>query len=186
MFKNFVTSAALSSALVLAGCASTTAPVDLGNGQYTVSSSNFWAWSGAGQQADALQEAKEFCAKQGKRIRVTSMKATDARAYTNVASGQVTFVCEDPEEDEPVALANGVYMLAGSSEGHQGIKARFELIKSASKYCAKKGLKVEPLSDTREVSANFTSATGKADAGNTAENALSSTSADLMFRCVKD
>lgn len=185
MLKKIATTAALSSALVLAGCA-TNEPVDLGNGQYTVSASSVWAWSSAGQQADALQEAKEFCAKQGKRLRVTSMQAKDARAWVSVASGQVTFVCEDPEDDEPVALANGIYMLAESSNGHQGIKARFELIKLASKFCEKKGMKVEPLSDTREVSANLTSATGKADTGNTAENALSSTSADLMFRCVKD
>lgn len=178
--------AAVATILVLSGCASTTDPVDLGGGQYSVSSSNFWAWSGAGQQSDALEAAKKFCAKQGKVIRVTSMKATDARAYTNVASGQVTFVCEDPSEDEPVALANGVYMLAGSSSGHQGIKARYELIKAASKFCAKKGLKVEPLADTREASANFTSITGKTDTGNTAENILQSTSADLMFRCVAD
>lgn len=176
----------VAAAFILTSCASTTDPVDLGGGQYSVSSSNFWAWSGAGQQSDALEAAKKFCAKQGKVIRVTSMKATDARAYTNVASGQVTFVCEDPTEDEPVALANGIYMLAGSSSGHQGIKARYELIKTASKFCAKKGLKVEPIADTREASANFTSITGKTDTGNTAENVLQSTSADLMFRCIAD
>ena len=99
---------------VLAGCASTTDPVPMGGGQYSVSSSNFWAWSGAGQQSDAMEAARQFCAKQGKTLRVTSMKATDAREYRNVASGQVTFVCEDSEQDEPVALANGIYMLAGS------------------------------------------------------------------------
>ena len=54
--------------VMLAGCASTTDPVDLGGGQYSVSSSNFWAWSGAGQQSDALEAAKAFCAKQGKTL----------------------------------------------------------------------------------------------------------------------
>ena len=158
---------------MLAGCASTTDPVDLGGGQYSVSSSNFWAWSGAGQQSDALDAAKKFCAKQGKTAR-------------NVASGQVTFVCEDNSEEEPVSLAGGVYMLAGSSSGYQGIKARYQLLKSASKFCAKKGLKAEPVGTTREVGSNYTSITGKADTGNTAENALQNSSADLMFRCVAE
>ncbi len=173
-------------AAVLAGCASTTDPVPLGGGQYSVSSSNFWAWSGAGQQSDAMEAAKQFCAKQGKTLRVTSMKATDARAYRNVASGQVTFVCEDSEQDEPVALANGIYMLAGSSSGYQGIKARYQLIKTASQFCAKTGKKAELVSGTREAGTNYTSITGKADTGNTAENALQATSADLMFRCIKE
>ncbi len=172
--------------VMLAGCASTTDPVDLGGGQYSVSSSNFWAWSGAGQQSDALEAAKAFCAKQGKTTRVTSMRATDAVAYRNVASGQVTFVCEDNFEEEPVSLAGGIYMLAGSSSGYQGIKARYQLLKSASKFCSKKGLKAAPIEATREVGKNYTSITGKADTGNTAENALQSSSADLMFRCVAE
>lgn len=176
----------ISACAMLAGCASTTDPVDLGGGQYSVSSSNFWAWSGAGQQSDALDAAKKFCAKQGKTARVTSMKATDAVAYRNVASGQVTFVCEDNSEEEPVSLAGGVYMLAGSSSGYQGIKARYQLLKSASKFCAKKGLKAEPVETTREVGSNYTSIAGKADTGNTAENALQNSSADLMFRCVAE
>lgn len=170
----------------LAGCASTTDPVSLGGGQYSISSSNFWAWSGAGQQSDALAAAKAFCAKQGKEARVTSMRATDAVAYRNIASGQVTFVCEDKTSEEPVELAGGVFMLAGSSSGYQGIKARYQLLKSASKFCAKKGLKAAPVGATRETGNNYTSITGKADTGNTAENALQSSSADLMFRCVAE
>lgn len=173
-------------AVTLTGCVSTSDPIAMGGGQYSISSTNFWAWSGEGQQADAAQAANEYCAKMGKVARITSMKATDAVAYRNVASGQVTFICEDPaREEEPVAMANGVYMLAGSSSGYQGIKARYELIKTASKFCAKQGLKVEPIDSTRESGTNFTSRTGKADTSNSAESALQNTSADLLFRCTR-
>lgn len=171
-------------AVTLTGCVSTSDPIAMGGGQYSISSTNFWAWSGEGQQADAAQAANEYCAKMGKVARITSMKATDAVAYRNVASGQVTFICEDPaREEEPVEMANGVYMLAGSSSGYQGIKARYALIKTASKFCAKQGLKVEPVDSTRESGVNLTSRTGSADTANSAENALQTTSADLLFRC---
>lgn len=114
------------------------------------------------------------------------MKATDAIASFRVASGQVTFVCEDAvSDDEPVEMAGGVYTLAGSSSGYQGIQARHELIKKASRFCAKKGLKVLPVDATRETSANYTSAFGAADTTNSAESALQRSSADLMFKCVK-
>lgn len=171
-------------AVSLTGCVSTSDPIAMGGGQYSISSTNFWAWSGEGQQADAAQAANEYCAKMGKVARITSMKSTDAVAYRSVASGQVTFVCEDPAKDEePVALVNGIYMLAGSSSGYQGIKARYALIKTASKFCAKQGLKVEPVDSTRESGVNLTSRTGSADTANSAENALQTTSADLLFRC---
>lgn len=185
MKKLIITLASLS-AIGLSGCVSTSDAINIGGGQYSISSTNFWAWSGEGQQADAAKAANEHCAKMGKVARITSMKATDAVAYRNVASGQVTFVCEDPAGDEePVALANGVYMLAGSSSGYQGIKARYQLMKAASKFCAKQGLKVEPLDSTRESGTNWTSRTGMADTSNSAESALQNTSADLFFRCAK-
>lgn len=170
---------------VLAGC-STSAPVSLGGGQYSITASNHLAWDGAGQQNEAVKAAHEFCAKEGKTARITSMKATDAVAYLRVASGQVTFVCEDAvSDDEPVEMAGGVYTLAGSSSGYQGIQARHELIKKASRFCAKKGLKLLPVDATRETSANYTSVSGAADTTNSAENALQRSSADLMFKCVK-
>lgn len=170
---------------VLAGC-STSAPVSLGGGQYSITASNHLAWDGAGQQNEAVKAAHEFCAKEGKTARITSMKATDAIASFRVASGQVTFVCEDAvSDDEPVEMAGGVYTLAGSSSGYQGIQARHESIKKASRFCAKKGLKVLPVDATRETSANYTSAFGAADTTNSAESALQRSSADLMFKCVK-
>jgi hypothetical protein len=114
------------------------------------------------------------------------MKATDARAFRNVASGQVTFVCEDPNEEElPVELADGVFMLAGKSSGYQGIQARYDLIKSASKFCAKRSLRAKIEQGTRESGINKTCLTGRADTANSAENALQNTSADIFFRCVQ-
>ena len=170
---------------VLAGC-STSAPVSLGGGQYSITASNHLAWDGAGQQNEAVKAAHEFCAKEGKTARITSMKATDAIASFRVASGQVTFVCEDAvSDDEPVEMAGGGDTLAGRSSGYQGIQARHELIKKASRFCAKKGLKVLPVDATRETSANYTSASGAADTTNSAESALQRSSADLMFKCVK-
>lgn len=159
--------------------------MDLGNGQYSISSSNAFAWSGAGQQSDAAKAANAFCAKQGKVARITSMQATDAVAYFKVASGQVTFVCEDPNAQiTPIEMADGIYMLAGQSSGYQGIQARYKLLQQASQFCQRQGLKLQPISDTRETGQNLTSGTGRANTGNSAENALQNTSADVMFRCV--
>lgn len=183
--KKLLLVASLSSAAILAGCG-TTAPMDLGGGQYSISSSNVWAWSGAGQQSDAIEGAQRFCAQKGKKARITSMSSTDAVAYRSVASGQVTFVCEDmAASEDPVELANGIYMLAGSSSGYQGIKARYELVRQAGKFCAQIGAKPQLVDSTRENGVNLTSGTGKANAGNNAENALQNSSSDLLFRCVK-
>ncbi len=169
--------------LILAGC-STTEPVSLGAGQYSISSTNYLAWSGAGQQSDAVRAANDFCAKSGRIARITSMSATDAVAYRSVASGQVTFVCEEKSGvEEPVALAGGVYMLAGSASGYQGIKARYKLMKAAAAFCARHNLKVEPVADTRERGNNLTSGTDAASTGHSAESALQNSSADLLFRC---
>ncbi len=171
--------------IALVGC-STSAPVSLGGGQYSITATSYVSWNGANQQGDAVKAANEFCAKEGKTARVTSMKSTDKIPYRSVASGQITFVCENATaEVEPLELANGVYMLAGSSGGYQGIQARYDLLKQASKFCAKSGLKVFPVDTTRESGVNYTSNTGAADTGNTAENVLQHTSADLLFRCVK-
>lgn len=176
---------ALSVSALLVGCAAE-GPVHLGNGNYSLTVSDYWAWSGSGQQSEAVKKANEFCQQQNKVARITSMKATDAVAYQSVASGQVTFVCEDANQEvEPIEMAGGVYMLAGSSAGYQGIKARYELMKIASKFCKSKGLKLEMLGTTRETGQNYTSATGRTDTANSAENILQNTSADIVFRCTK-
>lgn len=186
MKKLLLTTALTSAVMILAGCVSTSTPVSIGNGQYSISSSNYWAWSGADQQAGAMKAANDFCAKQGKVARMTSMSAEDAVAYRSVASAQVTFVCEDPNQtDEPVEMAGGVYMLAGSSSGYQGIKARYQLMQKASAFCKKQGLKVQLVDTTREYGQNWTSFTGKTNTGNSAENTLQNSSADIFFRCAK-
>lgn len=178
-----VASTAIASVL-LVGCASVNDPVHLGGGKYSLSASNYWAWSGADQQSGAIAEANKFCAQKGKVARVTSMQATDAIAYARVASANITFVCEDAESmDEPVEMANGVYMLAGSSEGYQGIKARYKLMQQASKFCSKQGKKPQMIDATREFGMDFTSITGKTSASNSANSALQNTSADIFFIC---
>lgn len=184
--KKILIPVALGAAAMLSACG-VTDPVSLGGGQYSISSSNAWAWDGAGQQANAIEAANKFCGEKGKTARITSMTASDAVAYQSVATGQVTFVCEDPDGsgEDPVELADGVYMLAGSASGYQGIKARYGLVKKAAEFCARGGLKAQMVDATRESGTNFTSATGRAGTANNAESALQNTSADILFRCVK-
>ena len=170
---------------LLVSCVSTSDAINLGNNRYQISSTNFWAWSGAGQQADALSAANNYCAKFGKQARVISMEARDAVAYRSVASGSVTFECVSAnEEAEPIELAGGTFLLSGESSGYQGIKARYELMKQASAFCAKRNAKLLPLEGTRETGINMTSRTGQASTKNSANSALQATSADLLFKCI--
>lgn len=172
--------------LVLTGC-STSAPIALGQGKYTITSSNFFAWSGGGQQSDAIREANAFCGKQGKEAKIISMEAHDAVAYESVASGQVTFECVDPHTtDEIIPMAGDAYLIAGDASGYQGINARYQLMKKAAAFCAKKGGKVLPLSNTREVGLNESTRAGKGSTMNSANSSLQSSSADLLFKCVRD
>ena len=178
----------VSAICLLSGCASTSDPLQIGENQYVVSSSSYWTGtSGTAQQEYAIKQAQEFCAKQGKILKVTSMQDEDGVFGATIASAKIAFTCEEiNKEEEPVELANGIYMLAGSTSGYQGIRARYELLKAASAFCAKKGMKVLPVSDTRESGVNFTSITGKANTGNSADSALQNTSADIFFKCVRN
>lgn len=177
---------AFAGVLVLAGC-STSAPMSLGQGKYTITSSNFFAWSGGGQQSDAIREANAFCGKQGKEARILSMEAHDAVAYQSVASGQVTFECVNPHmRDDIIPMAGDTYLIAGDAASYQGINARYQLMKKAAAFCAQKGGKVLPLSGTREVGMNESTRAGRGSTMNSGNSSLQSSSADLLFKCVRE
>lgn len=178
---------ALCGALALTGCASNGGPQQIGPNKYVVSQTSYTAWSGADEQAKAIQKAQQFCAAKGQEANILAMSSTDAVAYKSVASGSVTFECVNPNRDEvePVELADGQYVLAGSTSGYQGIKARYALLKQASKFCAQQGKKVQLVSNTREAGTNYTSVTGNASVNESAESSTQNTSADIIFRCVR-
>lgn len=80
---------------VLAGCASKTGIVPIGNGLYMSSMQDYSLnYHGGKVKAQLYQEAMEFCAKQGKGSVPVSDNARDASMYGNYASAEVKFRCE--------------------------------------------------------------------------------------------
>lgn len=78
----------------LAGCATNSGIVDLGNGQYVYEKEDPMAYNGNATKVEILKESAAFCAKQGKKIKVTS---SDAKPYTigsSYAGAEVQFSCE--------------------------------------------------------------------------------------------
>ena len=79
----------------LAGCASHTGFVPIGDGIYMASKQDYsFNWHGGKVKAELYQEAAEFCAKQGKKSRPVADSSLDAAAYSHYASAEIKFRCE--------------------------------------------------------------------------------------------
>lgn len=79
----------------LAGCASTTGVVPIGDGLYMSSKQDYSLnYHGGKVKAELYQEAAQFCQKQGKKSIPVSDTSRDAAAYSNYASAEVKFRCE--------------------------------------------------------------------------------------------
>ncbi|WP_225784696.1 hypothetical protein [Xenophilus sp. Marseille-Q4582] len=81
-------------ALGLAGCASKTGIVPIGDGLYMASNMDYMAWSSGGIKAELFKEANEFCSKQGKALKPVNSKGEDATLSGRYASAEVQFRCE--------------------------------------------------------------------------------------------
>jgi hypothetical protein len=82
-------------AALVAGCASKTGIVQIGDGIYMSSMQDYSLnYSGGKVKAQLYTEAMEFCAKQGKKSVPVGDSARDAALYANYASAEVKFRCE--------------------------------------------------------------------------------------------
>lgn len=82
-------------ALLLAGCASTTGIVAIGDGIYMTAKDDYWGTSGSKVKVELYAQAAEFCAKQGKRSVPVADTGHDPQLLgANYASAEVKFRCQ--------------------------------------------------------------------------------------------
>jgi hypothetical protein len=99
--------ASLSTAILLAGCASSTGVLPVGPDTYSISAGASAARGGlTGARGAALKEAGEYCAKAGKQILVQDISASssDAASYDISQNSNVIFRClsaSDPDLKRP-------------------------------------------------------------------------------------
>lgn len=81
------------SLVLVAGCATSTGVVEVGDGSYMLGSQTSGTWSGSSVKADLFKEASAFCAKSGKKLKLVGEKTQDASLYS-YASSEVRFTCQ--------------------------------------------------------------------------------------------
>lgn len=94
----------LVAATVLGGCATTSQVVPYGKDSYIIASEDVWgANSSSSMQVNAARKAGEFCASQGKVMRVRNTTQEGTHMWTGTSSSLV-FSCiaeSDPENARP-------------------------------------------------------------------------------------
>lgn len=81
--------------LLLAGCASDTGIVPIGNDLYMSSKQDYsFNWHGGKVKADLYQQAAKFCSEKNKKSVPVSDSERDASMYGNYASAEIKFRCE--------------------------------------------------------------------------------------------
>lgn len=89
---------AFSSALLLAGCASSPERsefVEIGNNTYTVSASGDSTDNGGIVRVELIKQAQEFCADKDLKFRLLKSRFNDGNADKS-ATATIDFVCESP------------------------------------------------------------------------------------------
>lgn len=89
---------AFSSALLLAGCASSpeyTDFVEIGNNTYTISASSESTDNGGSVRVELIKQAQEFCADKDLKFRLLKSRFEDGNDDKS-ATATIDFVCESP------------------------------------------------------------------------------------------
>lgn len=89
---------AFSSALLLAGCASSPERsefVEIGNNTYTISASSDSTDNGGIVRVELIKQAQEFCADKDLKFRLLKSRFNDSNADRS-ATATIDFVCESP------------------------------------------------------------------------------------------
>lgn len=87
---------AISTLMLLAGCASTTAPIPVGQDRYMLTGQGGWDWNGGVVIQDLVKQGAAFCAQQGGSFELLSSKSEDAQSYpvARVATATIEFTCK--------------------------------------------------------------------------------------------
>ena len=98
--SSFVCLLTLAAVALLGGCAANSGVVSLGADRFMVSRQAATGFSGLGTlKADALREAEQYCAKNGKAVYV--LKTTESKppyVLGNFPRAEVEFMCLDPSD----------------------------------------------------------------------------------------
>ena len=90
--------------VLLSGCASTSAIAPYGKDTYILTTDDVWGMHSSGKlQVKAAEEANEYCAKQGKVMRVRNTSGQGVQGWTGTSSSLI-FSCideNDPENTRP-------------------------------------------------------------------------------------
>lgn len=78
----------------LAGCATNSGIVDLGNGNYVYEKEDSMAYNGNATKVEILKESAAFCQKQGKQMVVQSSSAKPYTPASSFAGAEVQFSCK--------------------------------------------------------------------------------------------
>lgn len=87
---------AISTLMLLAGCASITAPISVGQDRYMLTGQGGWDWNGGVVIQDLVKQGAAFCAEQGGSFELLSSKSEDAQSYpvARVATATIEFTCK--------------------------------------------------------------------------------------------
>ena len=116
---------ALSSSLLLAGCASAperTDFVEIGNNTYTISASSDATDNGGIVRAELIKQAQEFCANKDLKFRLLKSRFNDGNEDKSTTA-TIDFVCESansvaPATSAPVPSAKVPSVLVPSAQTH--------------------------------------------------------------------
>lgn len=107
----------LSSALLLAGCASSperTGFVEIGNNTYTISASSDSTDNGGIVRVELIKQAQEFCADKDLKFRLLKSRFNDGNDDKS-ATATIDFVCESPSAGAANQPVQQVPMTEGPS-----------------------------------------------------------------------
>lgn len=86
------------SAGVLSSCAFTTGVIPMGGDTYMISASRKGFINGSEVKVSAIQEAYEFCSKDGKELEVIKTEQQDMKPFRTDAYAEVQFRCSDKKK----------------------------------------------------------------------------------------
>jgi hypothetical protein len=104
---------ALAICVALAGCASNTHVVSMGNNTYTITREAVTVFSRDTEalKAEAKEDAAKFCASKGKQLKVVDITAEKPRLTTGYAKAKIVFQAVDAVDSSPTVAPATVDLL---------------------------------------------------------------------------
>lgn len=80
---------------ILAGCASSSAPISIGKDRFMLTAQGGWDWNGGAVLQDLVKQGAAFCLERGESFELLDSKSQDAQSYpvARVATATIEFTC---------------------------------------------------------------------------------------------